>query len=167
MFFLKDFQNPEYSPGSFLRRFLWYVCSRIFFEGFFPYPTGFKKLILTFFGSTVGDGFIIKPKVQIKYPWFLEIGNHVWIGEGSWIDNIGRVSIGNNVCISQGVFFETGSHDFKSKKFDLIVGKILIEDNVWVGCKCVLLPGTHVEKNSIIYGGRVLKGKVSPDKKIA
>jgi putative colanic acid biosynthesis acetyltransferase WcaF len=164
MFNLKNFQNPEYNPGSFLKRVSWYFCSRIFFEGFLPYPIIFKRYLLILFGSKIGHGFIIKPKVQIKYPWFLEIGDHVWIGEGSWIDNIGKVYIGDNVCISQGVFFETGSHNFKSDKFDLIVGKILIGNNVWIGCKCIILPGAKIKDNSIIYGGRILKGEVEPDK---
>tara|TARA_B100000941_G_C28462410_1_gene531498 strand:- start:562 stop:1062 length:501 start_codon:yes stop_codon:yes gene_type:complete len=164
MFNLKNFQNPEYNPGSFLKRVSWYFCSRIFFEGFLPYPIIFKRYLLILFGSKIGHGFIIKPKVQIKYPWFLEIGDHVWIGEGSWIDNIGKVYIGDNVCISQGVFFETGSHNFKSDKFDLIVGKILIGNNVWIGCKCIILPGAKIKDNSIIYGGRILKGEVEPNK---
>tara|TARA_Y200000002_G_scaffold240774_1_gene199007 strand:+ start:13531 stop:14031 length:501 start_codon:yes stop_codon:yes gene_type:complete len=166
MFSLKDFQNPEYNPGSFLRRVSWYFCSRIFFEGFLPYPVSFKRRLLILFGSKIGKGFIIKPKVQVKYPWFLEIGDHVWIGEGSWIDNIGKVYIGDNVCISQGVFFETGSHNFKSDKFDLIVGKISIGNNVWIGCKCIILPGAMIKDNSIVYGGRILKGEVKPDKLI-
>ena len=166
MFSLKDFQNPEYNPGSFLRRVSWYFCSRIFFEGFLPYPVSFKRRLLILFGSKIGKGFIIKPKVQVKYPWFLEIGDHVWIGEGSWIDNIGKVYIGDNVCISQGVFFETGSHNFKSDKFDLIVGKISIGNNVWIGCKCIILAGAMIKDNSIVYGGRILKGEVKPDKLI-
>ena len=124
MFNLKNFQNPEYNPGSFLKRVSWYFCSRIFFEGFLPYPIIFKRYLLILFGSKIGHGFIIKPKVQIKYPWFLEIGDHVWIGEGSWIDNIGKVYIGDNVCISQGVFFETGSHNFKSDKFGITIGNL-------------------------------------------
>lgn len=166
MFNLKNFSNPEYIPGSFLKRLSWYFCSRIFFETFFPYPISLKKKLLAIFGAKIGDGLIIKPKVQIKYPWFLEIGNHVWIGEGSWIDNIGKVYIGDNVCISQGVFFETGSHNFKSDKFDLIVGKISIGNNVWIGCKCIILPGAMIKDNSIVYGGRILKGEVKPDKLI-
>ena len=49
-----------------------------------------------------GKGVVIKPKVNIKYPWRLEVGNYTWIGENAWIDRFGKCKIGNNVCISQG-----------------------------------------------------------------
>jgi acetyltransferase-like isoleucine patch superfamily enzyme len=59
----------------------------------------------------------IKPSVNIKYPWLLEVGDHVWIGEEVWIDNLAKVRIGSNVCISQGAMLLTGNHDFTKSTF--------------------------------------------------
>jgi putative colanic acid biosynthesis acetyltransferase WcaF len=93
---------------------------------------------------------LIKPSVNIKYPWFLSIGDYCWIGENVWIDNLTHVSIGNNVCISQGAMLLTGNHDFTKTTFDLIVKPIVIEDGVWIGAKSVVCPGVYCESHAVL-----------------
>ena len=39
-----------------------------------------KKSVLVLFGAKIGKGVVIKPSVNVKYPWNLKIGHHVWIG---------------------------------------------------------------------------------------
>lgn len=80
----------------------------------------------------------------------------MWIGEGVWIDNLGKVKIGNNVCISQGAMLLTGNHNYKKESFDLIVGDITLEDGVWVGAKSVVCPGVTMKSHSILTVGSVL-----------
>jgi putative colanic acid biosynthesis acetyltransferase WcaF len=41
----------------------------------------------------------------VKYPWNLTVGEYSWIGEGAWLDSLAPITIGSNVCISQGVYF--------------------------------------------------------------
>lgn len=89
--------------------------------------------LLRRFGATVGQGVVIKPHVRVKFPWRLRIGNHSWIGESVWIDNLAEVSIGNTCCISQGAYLCTGSHRWDKEAFDLETRPILIEDHCWVG----------------------------------
>ena len=86
-------------------------------------------------------GVVIKPGVNIKYPWKLEIGNHSWIGEQVWIDNLAGVKIGSNVCLSQGAMLLCGNHNYKKSTFDLIVKDIILEDGVWIGAQSVVCPG--------------------------
>ena len=47
---------------------------------------------------------LIKPEVNIKYPWNLKVGNNVWIGESVWLDSLGKIIIGDDVCIFQYIF---------------------------------------------------------------
>ena len=54
--------------------------------------SGFKRFLLRLFGAKIGKGVVIKPCVNIKYPWKLRIGNYVWIGENVWIDNLDTVT---------------------------------------------------------------------------
>lgn len=147
---LSIFKNPEYYPGSFIKRILWFVTGRIFINTYFPFPQYLKIFILKIYGAKLGKGIVIKPKVNIKYPWFLTIGNYTWIGEQVWIDNVGEVKIGSNVCISQGALLLCGNHNYKKSSFDSIIGEIIIEDGVWIGARSVICFNVTCESHSLL-----------------
>lgn len=102
------------------------------------------------FGAKVGKGVVIKQRVLIKFPWFLEIGDHVWIGERSWIENQAIVKIGNNCCISQGGMLLTGNHNYKKSTFDLVIGAITLEEGVWIGAHAIVCPGVTCKSHSVL-----------------
>ena len=116
-----------------------------------PFPSSFKTKLLTLFGAKVGTGVVIKPNVNIKYPWFLDC----WIDEGVWIDNLALVKIGSNVVLSQGAYLLTGSHDYKKESFDLVLGEVVLEDGVWIGAKATVCPGVTCHSHSILAVGSV------------
>ncbi len=147
---LSNYQNKEYNPGSRIKILIWYFCNRLFINTNFPYPSSLKVILLKMFGASIGIGVVIKPKVNIKYPWFLKIGNHVWIGEQVWIDNLTHVTIGNHVCISQGAMLLCGNHNYKKSSFDLIIGKIGLEEGVWIGAQSVVCPNVICRSHSIL-----------------
>ena len=124
---LSKYNNSWYVSGNSFRRIVWYFTNIIFFKSYLFPIASLKRTLLRFFGAKIGNGVVIKPGVNIKYPWFLEIGNFSWIGEGVWIDNLGKVTIGKNVCISQGAIILCGNHDYKKVTFDLMVKEIIIE----------------------------------------
>lgn len=112
--------------------------------------SGLKVFLLRIFGAKVGKGVVIKPNVNIKYPWLLEIGDHTWIGERAWIDNLAQVKIGKNCCISQGAMLLCGNHNYKKPTFDLIVKPITLEDGAWVGALSVVCPGVTIKSHAIL-----------------
>lgn len=149
------FNNTWYKPGSFLKRTLWYYINLVFFASpWFPFCK-FKSALLRIFGAKVGRSLRIKPVVNIKYPWFLEIGDYVSIGEGAWIDNLGKVTIEDSVTISQGALLLTGNHNYNSEAFDLIVTEIYLEEGAWVGAKSVVGPGVRLGRNAVLGLGSV------------
>lgn len=159
---LSEYNNSWYKPGSGFKRFAWHYVNALFFKsGLFP-VYGLKVFILRLFGASIGKGVLIKPYVNIKYPWFLEIGDHTWIGENVWIDNLATVKIGSNVCISQGAYLLTGNHDFKKTSFDLFVKTITIEDGVWIGAKSVICPDVTCKNHSILSVGSILSCNMEP-----
>lgn len=121
---LSLYNNAWYNTGaSVIKRTLWYFAnSAILNNSFIPFSR-IKIKVLRLFGAKIGKGVVIKPSVNIKYPWNLKIGDYVWIGENVWIDNLVEVSIGDNVCISQGAMLLCGNHNYKKTSFDLMVGK--------------------------------------------
>ncbi|MCH6201331.1 WcaF family extracellular polysaccharide biosynthesis acetyltransferase [Aquiflexum sp. LQ15W] len=152
---LSQFKNKHFQPGSISRRLAWYVANRIFINTSILFPSIFKSWILKLFGAKIGRGLVIKPKVNIKYPWFLTVGDHCWIGENVWIDNLTQVSLEANVCISQGAMLLTGNHDYKKASFDLILEGIRLEDGVWIGSKSVVCPGVTCFSHSVLAVGSV------------
>jgi len=152
---LASFSNTEYNPGNPLKRAIWFFFNAFFLRNPFNPFIGIKRFALRMFGAKIGKGVVIKPGVNIKYPWFLEIGSNSWIGENVWIDNLGKTIIGNDVCLSQGALLLSGNHDYKKSSFDLIVGEIMIEDGAWIGAKTVVTGNVVVKTHAILTAGSV------------
>ena len=153
---LSKFNNDWYSPGaSLLKRGIWFILNVFFFINPLNPISSFKIGLLRIFGSKVGKGVVIKPNVNIKYPWNLVIGNNVWLGEGVCIDNLAPVFIYDNCCISQKALLLTGSHNYKNTAFDLIAKKITLEEGVWIGAKSIVCPGVTCKSHSILTVGSV------------
>ena len=160
---LSAYNNDWYNPGaSTLKRTLWYFVNALLFINPLNPVSSLKVKLLRLFGARVGKGVTLKPNVNIKYPWLLEIGDHVWIGEGVWIDNLAPVSIGSHVCISQGALLLTGNHNYKKKTFDLMVGKITLADGAWIGAKSVVCPGVTCGSHSVLAVGSVAVKDLKP-----
>lgn len=153
---LSKYKNPEYNHGAgVIKRLFWHLFSKTFVHSQLPIPVGFKLFVLKLFGAKIGEGVVLKPNVNIKYPWFLEVGDYSWIGEDVWIDNLVLVKIGKSVCLSQGAMLLTGNHDFTKSTFNLITGSIIIEDGAWVGAKAVVCPGVTLASHSVLTVGSV------------
>ena len=88
--------------------------------------------------------------MRVKFPWRLTIGDHCWIGEDVWIDNLVEVAFGTHVCASQGAYFCTGSHDWSKRSFDLIVKPISIESHAWISARSVVGPGVSVGEGAVL-----------------
>ena len=146
---LKLYNNKKYS-GSRIKITVWYFINMFIFKTTLPIPSRIKVKLLTKFGAKVGKSIVIKPNINIKYPWLLTIGNDCWIGEGVWIDNLAQVTIGNNVCLSQGSYLLTGSHNYKKESFDLMLGGIVLEDGVWIGAKSIVCPNVICKSHSVL-----------------
>jgi putative colanic acid biosynthesis acetyltransferase WcaF len=148
---LKHYNKQGYKPGrSKLMLFLWFIINALVFQSPLFHLPRIKILLLRLFGAKVGVGVIIKCSVNIKYPWKLNIGDYVWIGEKVWIDNLAQVTIGSNVCISQGAMLLCGSHNSERYSFDIIIDSIILEDGVWIGAKAVVCPGVIAKSHSML-----------------
>jgi putative colanic acid biosynthesis acetyltransferase WcaF len=160
---LDKFDNSWYHPGrNKMVMAMWYVVNACFFCSFITFPYSIKNSILRFFGAKVGKGVCIKPRVNIKYPWRLSIGDYTWIGENAWIDNLDYINIGKNVSISQGALLLCGNHNYKQETFDLMVAPINIEDGAWIGAKTVVCPGVCVASHAVLTVGSVATKNLEP-----
>lgn len=99
--------------------------------------------------------------------------NRVYIGDGSNI-RIGRncqineqtflqsCIIGDNVLIAPETIVLSKSHAYERLEVpiidqgDLPDMPVTIEENVWIGRRCIILPGITIGKNSIIGAGSIV-----------
>jgi len=164
---LKKVDNAAYKTtidigAGKLKQVGWYVINILFFKNALNISSGLKVFLLQLFGAAVGEGVVIKPSVNIKYPWKLTIGNHSWIGEAVWIDNLSSVTIGNNVTLSQGVLLLTGSHDHTKETFDFTALPIIIEDGAWIGARAVISGGVTCHTHCILGINSVAESNLQP-----
>jgi putative colanic acid biosynthesis acetyltransferase WcaF len=117
---------------------------------------GLKRRILRAFGATIGDGVIIKPSVNIKYPWFLTIGEHSWIGERAWLDCTSPLTIGKHAVISQGVYLCCGTHDWEDPGMGSMQTPIVVEDGAWVAAFARVAGGVTIGQEAMVAMGAVV-----------
>jgi putative colanic acid biosynthesis acetyltransferase WcaF len=143
---------------------MWFFVSAIFFTNHLNPFSGLRIFLLRLFGAKIGEKCNIKPGVFIRFPWNLEMGNYVGIGEEVWIDSYGKVVLNNQVTISQGAMILTGHHNFWDSAFNSVVVPLTtLEEGVWICSKAIVLPGAITCKShSILTAGSVLSKGMKP-----
>ena len=126
-------------------------------------PRRFRVSVLRIFGAEIGSNVVVKHNVRIHWPWKLSIGDASWIGEGAWILNLEPVTIGANVCISQGVLLCTGSHDRRSPTFEFDNAPVVVEDGAWIAVRATVLRGCTVGRNATVGATALVHKSVPPD----
>ena len=148
------------------KRALWNVIWLLFG---YPGPRMFspwRKFLLKLFGAKIGKAPLICGQVKVLMPWNLVIGDFVAIAERVDIYNFAEVIMGNNVCVSQGVWLCTGSHDYIKKDFPLIWSPIVIGDFSWIAAESFIGPGVSVAEG-VVVGARSVVTKDIPAWKVS
>ena len=91
----------------------------------------------------------------------LTIGEGSRIGMATIMNGGCDIAIGKNVLISGFVYLQTSTH-LKSKSMRIMEqgfehAPIVIEDDVWIGAHCIILPGVTLKEGSIIGANSVVK----------
>lgn len=143
-------------------RALWLLVNAIVFLN--PALSGyrFKAWVLRRFGAQVGRGVIIKPSVNIKYPWHLSIGDHCWIGERAWLDCTSPLRIGSHVVISQGAYLCCGTHDWEDPGMGNVIAPIVVEDGAWIASFARIAGNVTIGQEAIVALGAVVFSDCEP-----
>ncbi len=160
---LSRFNNADFPKGaSTVKMTLWYFTNALFFlNPCFPFRS-VKPALLRLFGARVGKGVVIHPGVNIKYPWKLTIGDHCWIGQRAWLDNIDQLTLGNHVVISQGGMIIQGSHDYKKPHYPTYSKPVVLEEGSWVGAGAIVTLGVTLKSHSVLAVGSVATKDLEP-----
>jgi putative colanic acid biosynthesis acetyltransferase WcaF len=141
---------------------LWIFVELLLVSNPLQVSSGVRIWALRCFGARIGTGLLMRPRLRVKFPWNLEIGDNCWIGEGVWIHNQDRVVIEDNVVISQEAFITTGSHDTR-ESMSLIIKPVVIRRGAWITTRCLILQGVEVGQNAIVTPGSVVNRSLPPE----
>jgi putative colanic acid biosynthesis acetyltransferase WcaF len=144
---------------------LWYFLGLPLLRSHLITSSAFRCMLLRVFGAQIGTGVYIKPGLRVKFPWYLKVGDHSWLGEDLWIDNLANVSIEAHCCLSQGAYLCTGNHDWSSVNMRLFRRPIICKRGSWIGAKAILCPGVVIGSGAVATAGSVVTKSV-PDMEI-
>ena len=108
-----------------------------------------------------GDNVAIFRNVTLKHVDRMHVGSNVSIHTQCYLDALGDIFIGDNVSIAHSSSLVTFDHSYKDNdvpiKYNKVEkGKIVIEDDVWIGCGCRILQGVTISSRCIIAAGAVV-----------
>ncbi|GAA4753414.1 DapH/DapD/GlmU-related protein [Amnibacterium soli] len=138
---------------------LWMLAEALLVTNPLQVSSSVRVQVLRAFGARIGRGTIVRPRVRVKFPWKLEIGDRSWIGEGVWFHNQDRIVVGADVVISQETFLTTGSHRVR-RDMGLVTRPIRIEDGAWLTSRCMVLGGSRIGRSAVARPMTVVQGEV-------
>lgn len=159
---LRNFDSKSFSRGrSVFIEAVWLMFSALLVASWIP-GSFHRLLILRAFGAQIGKRVTIKPGVRIKFPWRLEVGDDSWLGEDVWIDNLAPVQIGSDCCVSQDAYICTGSHDWSSPNFDLIVKPVRIGNCAWLAAQSTVSGGVTIGEGAVLSLRSLITSDMAP-----
>jgi putative colanic acid biosynthesis acetyltransferase WcaF len=118
-----------------------------------------RRAALVAFGARIGAGVVLRPRLRVRFPWKLVVGDHSWIGEDVWLHNQDHLSIGRDAVISQGTFITTGSHAYR-RDMALVTRPVVVGDGAWITARCIVLGGSRIGVSAVVTPGTVVTGEV-------
>lgn len=140
---------------------LWFLIEACVINNKLNPSSALRVAALRLFGAKIGKGCRFPHPLRVKAPWNLDVGDHCWFGVDLWLYNQAPIRIGSHVCLSQGTFLTTGSHD-ASTTMDLRVEPIIIEDGVWITSKCVVQMGVRIGRSALVTPLSVVHRSLAP-----
>lgn len=120
-----------------------------------------RYVILFNYFESLKDNVYISHNTTLLSLKNIQIGQNVSIHTGCYIDGLGGLVIGDNVSIAHQTSILSFDHSYEDistpiKYNRLKQGKVIIEDDVWIGCGVRVLSGVTIGNRSIIAAGSVV-----------
>lgn len=148
---LNTYKTPKGFRGkSAMTVQLWWMVQATLFKWSPQVFYGWRRFLLRAFGAKIGRGVIIRPSVQVTYPWKVTIGDYSWIGDEVVLYSLGEIEIGSNAVISQRSYICTGSHNYNSNSFEIYSKKITIGNKCWLASDVYVAPNVTIGDSTVV-----------------
>lgn len=121
-----------------------------------------RNLMLRGFGAQIGPGVRIHPSVRIAVPWNLAAGRNSAVGDRAVLYNLGRITLGANVTISQHAHLCAGTHDHRRADLPLVKAEIRVGDGAWICADAFVGPDVSIGDHAIVAARAVAVRDVEP-----
>jgi acetyltransferase-like isoleucine patch superfamily enzyme len=101
--------------------------------------------------------------IKINKGATLDIGEGTGITYRCLIEANSTIKIGRNVLIGfDSVIIDTDYHGIESRHDQVEPAPIIIEDDVWVGARCIILKGVTIGQGAVIGAGSIVTKDIPP-----
>ena len=133
-----------------LRRVLWEFCWFIFC-GWTPKPANSWRLFwLGVFDAKIEGTPFVHQRARIAVPWNLTLHDRSCLGDRANAYSLGAIEIGARAVVAQEAYLNTGSHDFSRPSMPLVVAKITIGEDAFIGARAFVMPGIKIGARAIV-----------------
>lgn len=152
-----------FSISNKMGRVVWAIVYLFFYRAFtLRIFRKWRILVLKAFGAKVSWTCTIHASAKIWAPWNLEVGAYSCIGQGVDCYNQGRITLLDNVTISQKSYLCASSHKYTSKYHSLFLAPIVIADKVWIAADAFIGPGVTVGESAVVGARAAVFRNVDP-----
>lgn len=148
--------SSPWSKWDHVRMILWNVAWLLLYK---PSPRplhAWRRLVLRSFGCNIHGRPNVYPSAIIKMPWLLTLEDESCLGDRCEIYNLGGVTLGKRSTVAQMAYLCGGTHDLSKLNTPLVVGEIMLGEDVFIGAKAIVLPGVHIADGAVIGAGSVV-----------
>ncbi len=139
------------APTSWkVRRVLWSMVEATAFRWSFHTWSGWRAMLLRLFGARIGRQCLIRRTVKIYYPWLLEMGDLVIVGDSANIYCLGKITLSDRCMVSQEAYLCAGTHDYTRLDLPLIRVPIHIGSDAWICARAFIGPGVTVGEGAVV-----------------
>jgi putative colanic acid biosynthesis acetyltransferase WcaF len=143
------YESP-WPPGNRVARAVWEICWTVLCSPT-PKPLNSWRLFwLRLFGAKIHGTPFVHPRARIEMPWNLTLHDRACLGDRANAYSLAEIEIGARATIAQEAYLCTGSHDFEQPNTPLIVAKITVGDDTFIGARAFVLPGVTIGARSVI-----------------
>lgn len=126
-----------------------------------------RRTFLPKYFKHFGNHVTISDDVTLEVPEKISLGDNSGFSKGCWVSGGGGLSIGNNVIIGPHTVIHSQNHAYDDLikpicKQGHISKEVIIEDDVWIGARVVITPGSIIRKGCVIGAGAVVVGEIPP-----
>jgi putative colanic acid biosynthesis acetyltransferase WcaF len=144
-----QFASPWTVNGRVLR-VLWEVCWCLFCV-WTPKPANPWRLFwLGVFNAKIHGTPFVHQRARIAMPWNLTLHDRACLGDRANAYSLGEIEIGARAIVAQEAYLSTGSHDFSDPALPLVVAKITVSEDAFVGARAFVLPGVTIGARAIV-----------------